>query len=133
MLDGLRNLLPFGVTRTLQVELSTLVDAYKQAEALPQYTAAVYTMSSILTDQAEPSEALKATVVWSTGLENAMVLLSEDQVDTFCNGLATLPVIRFVTPQITLMARQHRYLQDLKTTLKEESRRGPEPTPQSSI
>jgi len=88
VLDGLRNLLPFGVTRTLQVELSTLVDAYKQAEALPQYTAAVYTMSSILTDQAEPSEALKATVVWSTGLENAMVLLSEDQVDTFCSGLA---------------------------------------------
>ncbi len=36
VLDGLRNLLPFGVTRTLQVELSTLVDAYKQAEAFPE-------------------------------------------------------------------------------------------------
>ena len=87
-LDGLRNLLPFGVTRTLQVELSTLLDAYKQAEALPELTAAVYTMSSILTDQAEPSEALRATVVWSTGLENPKVLLSEDQVDAFCNGIA---------------------------------------------
>ena len=86
VLDGLRNLLPFGVTRNLQTELSTLVDAYKQAEALHDHTAAVYTMSSILTDQAEPSEALKATVVWSTGLENPKLLLSEDQVDAFCSG-----------------------------------------------
>jgi len=87
VLDGLRNLLPFGVTRNLQVELSTLLDAYKRAEALPEHTAALYTMSSILTDQAEPSEALRATVVWSTGLENPKVLLSEDQVETFCKGI----------------------------------------------
>ncbi len=87
VLDGLRNLLPFGVTRALQVEMSTLLDAYKQAEAFQDQTAAAYTMSSILTDQAEPSEALKATVVWSTGLENPKVLLSEDQVDNFCGGL----------------------------------------------
>ena len=76
LLDGLRNLLPFGVTRSLQTEMSTLVDAYKQAESFQGYTAAVYTMSSILTDRAEPSEALKATVVWSTGLANPKLLLS---------------------------------------------------------
>ena len=86
VLDGLRNLLPFGVTRGLQTGLSTLVDAYKQAEAFQDHTAAVYTMSSILTDHAEPSEALKATVAWSTGLENPKLLLSEDQVESFCNG-----------------------------------------------
>ena len=86
VLDGLRNILPYGVTRQLQTEMSTLVDAYKQAEAFHDKTAAVYTMSSILTDQAEPSEALKATVVWCTGLEKPKVLLSQDQVDTFCSG-----------------------------------------------
>ena len=86
VLDGLRNLLPFGVTRRLQTELSTLVDAYKQAEAILEETAALYTMSSILTDQAEPSEALKATVAWSTGLENPKLLISEDQVESFCGG-----------------------------------------------
>jgi hypothetical protein len=43
-------------------------------------------MSSILTDLAEPSEALKATVAWSTGLENPKLLLSEDQVEGFCSG-----------------------------------------------
>ena len=86
VLDGLRNLLPFGVTRKLQSEMSTLVDAYKQAEAFDAQTAALYTMSSILTDQAEPSEALKATVVWSTGLQQPTILLSEEQVEVFCNG-----------------------------------------------
>ena len=86
LLDGLRNLLPYGVDRTAQAELSTLVDAYKQAEAVSGAYAGIYTLSSILTDRVEPSEALKATVVWSTGLEQARVLLSEDQVQAFCAG-----------------------------------------------
>jgi len=87
VLDGLRNLLPFGVTRSLQSGFSTLVDAYKQAEALPEQNAALYSMSSILTDHAEPSEALKATVVWSSGLESPKLLLSEDQLQRYCSGL----------------------------------------------
>jgi hypothetical protein len=86
LLDGLRNLLPYGVDRAAQAELSTLVDAYKQAEAVTGACAGIYTLSSILTDRAEPSEALKATIVWSTGLEQARVLLSEDQVEAFCVG-----------------------------------------------
>jgi hypothetical protein len=86
LLDGLRNLLPYGVDRAAQAELSTLVDAYKQAEAVSGACAGIYTLSSILTDRAEPSEALKATLVWSTGLEQARVLLSEDQVQAFCVG-----------------------------------------------
>ncbi len=91
VLDGLRNLLPAGVTRSLQTELSTLVDAYKQAEAFQDQCAAVYTMSSTLTDRAEPSEALKATVVWSMGMANACVLLAEDQVEAFCAGATVTP------------------------------------------
>jgi len=86
VLDGLRNLLPAGVSRALQNDMSTLVDAYKQAEAFPEKNAAVYTMSSTLSDRAEPSEALKATVVWSIGLDQATLLLSEDQVGAFCAG-----------------------------------------------
>jgi hypothetical protein len=86
LLDGLRNLLPHGVDRAAQAELSTLVDAYKQAEAVSGACAGIYTLSSILTDRAEPNEALKATIVWSTGLEQARVLRSEDQVQAFCVG-----------------------------------------------
>lgn len=31
-LDGLRNILPYGVNRGLQTNMSTLVDGYKQCE-----------------------------------------------------------------------------------------------------
>ena len=88
MLDGLRNLLPYGVTPQTQTTLSTLIDAYKQAEAIPELGMGIYTLSSILTDRAEPSEALKATVVWSMGLDQPKVLVSEDQFAAFCSGAA---------------------------------------------
>jgi hypothetical protein len=91
LLDGLRNLLPFGVTRQTQTELSTLLDAYKQAEAVPGLPAGVYSLSSILTDRAEPCEALRATVAWSVGLDDPRVLLSEDQVEGFCAGSPVEP------------------------------------------
>jgi len=86
VLDGLRNLLPWGVTRALQANMSTLVDAYKQAEKVPDLTVGVYTLSSIPTDRAEPNEALRATVAWSTGLDRPQMLLSERQVNSFLNG-----------------------------------------------
>jgi len=91
MLDGLRNLLPFGVTRQAQTELSTLLDAYKQAETVPGLSVGIYSLSSILTDRAEPCEALKATVAWSTGLADPKVLLSEVQVEAFMAGSPVEP------------------------------------------
>ena len=91
LLDGLRNLLPYGVDRAAQAELSTLVDAYKRAEAVSGACAGIFTLNSILTDRAEPSEALKATIVWSTGLDRARVLLSEDQIEAFSAGREVRP------------------------------------------
>ena len=91
LLDGFRNLLPFGVTRQTQTELSTLLDAYKQAETVPGLCAGIYSLSSILTDRAEPCEALKATVAWSAGLADPQVLLSEDQVESFLAGTPVEP------------------------------------------
>ncbi|MDX1381300.1 MAG: hypothetical protein R3233_09270, partial [Xanthomonadales bacterium] len=86
VLDGLRNLLPWGVTQALQSVRSTLVDAYKQAEACRDLPAAVYSLSSIPSDRAEPSEALKATVAWCTGLDRPELLLSETQVAAVGQG-----------------------------------------------
>ncbi len=91
VLDGFRNLLPSGVERSLQTNKSTLVDAYKQAEAVPGIAAAIFSLSSILTDRAEPNEALHATVAWSVGLDQPGVLLSEDQLQNFCRGRAVEP------------------------------------------
>jgi hypothetical protein len=90
-LDGLRNLLPYGVTQQMQDEMSTLLDGYKQAERVPGSPVGIYTLSSILTDRAEPCEALRATVVWSQGLQGAGVLLTEDQLDAFCAGAGVTP------------------------------------------
>ena len=86
LLDGLRNLLPYGIDRTAQAEFSTLIDAYKQAERVAGVCAGLHTLTAAVTDRPEPSEVLKATVVWSTGLEPARVLLSERQVPAFCLG-----------------------------------------------
>jgi hypothetical protein len=91
ILDGLRNLLPSGVTRLTQNERSTLLDAYKQAERVSGSAVGIYSLSSILTDRAEPCEALRATVVWSMGLNEPDVLLSEDQLEAFSSGARVSP------------------------------------------
>jgi hypothetical protein len=91
VLDGIRNLLPYGVTEALQTSMSTLLDAYKQSEAVAALNTGIYTLSSILTDRAKPCEALNATVVWGVGLDQPQLLLSEEQVGAFCSGQETTP------------------------------------------
>lgn len=83
VLDGIRNILPYGINTILQTTRSTLVDGYKRCELVGETGLGIYTLSSILTDKAEPSESLKATTVWSKGLENPNYLLSEQQIKTF--------------------------------------------------
>lgn len=86
VLDGIQNILPYGVTRVLQNEYSTLVDAYKKNELLLPAGLGIYYLSSIPTDKAEPSEGLKASTVWSTGFKSARRLLSSNKLDSFRKG-----------------------------------------------
>ena len=86
VLDGIQNILPYGITRVLQNEYSTLVDAYKKNELLLPAGLGIYYLSSIPTDKAEPSEGLKASTVWSTGFKSARRLLSSNQLDSFRKG-----------------------------------------------
>ena len=86
MLDGIENLLPYGVLAGTQNELSCLVDAYKKNELVPNTGLAIFAMSSILSDKAEPSEALSATTVWSYGTEGATYLISSNQLSQFRSG-----------------------------------------------
>lgn len=86
LLDGLENLLPYGVLAGTQNELSCLVDAYKKNERVGDSVLAIYCMSSILSDRAEPSEALSATTVWSYGAQAPRVLLSSLQLAAFRRG-----------------------------------------------
>ncbi|WP_218599276.1 hypothetical protein [Polaribacter sp. NJDZ03] len=86
-LDGLQNIIPSDVTTDLQNSYSNLVDAYKKSELQKEVGLGVYALSAIIVDKAEPSEALKANIVWSLGIENPTYLLSSLQLDNFRRGL----------------------------------------------
>ncbi len=83
VLDGIQNILPFGVGSDLQNKSSNLVDAYKRAELIKDSGLGIYALSAIIVDKAEPSEALKANIAWSLGLNNATYLLSSQQLKHF--------------------------------------------------
>lgn len=88
VLDGIENLIPFGVESDVQNSLSCLVDAYKKSELQADAGVGLYSMSSILVDRAEPSEALSASVAWSVGMSRATKLVSSIQLDNFRKGQA---------------------------------------------
>ena len=83
VLDGLENLLPYGLNQEFQLRYSNLGDAYKASELLQETGLAIFSLSSIPTDRAEPSESLRATVAWNTGLDQPAVLLCSEQVELF--------------------------------------------------
>jgi hypothetical protein len=63
LMDGLQNILPAHIDSQVQNQTSVLLDAYKSAE-LTDTGLALYSLSSRLTDVAEPSESLSANTVW---------------------------------------------------------------------
>ncbi len=88
VLDGIRNLLPYGIDYAFQTEYSNLLDAYKKCELLPESKLGLFVLSSIPVDRPEPSEALKATTVWSHGATpDAKYLISDRQVENFKRGI----------------------------------------------
>ena len=86
IVDGIENLIPYGVETDVQGGLSCLVDAYKKNELEAESGLGLYSMSSILVDRAEPSEALSTTTVWSVGLADSKKLVSSLQLDSFRTG-----------------------------------------------
>ncbi|MEZ4595165.1 MAG: hypothetical protein R3D55_29075, partial [Chloroflexota bacterium] len=91
LLDGLQNVLPYGATTLLQNTMSSLLHAYKRNELEPETGLGLFALSATLTDRAEPSESLKATAVWQTGLPQPTHLLSSEQVDGFRYGRSLTP------------------------------------------
>lgn len=86
ILDGIQNVMPYGVPCDLQSGTSNLVDAYKRTELDANSGLGIFALSAIIVDKAEPSEALKANVVWSLGLDKPLHLLSSLQLKNFRNG-----------------------------------------------
>ncbi|MEM0961328.1 MAG: hypothetical protein AAGK21_02150 [Bacteroidota bacterium] len=87
LLDGVQNLMPYGIERAMQERQSVLANAYKRSERLDSGLG-IFALSAIPVDRAEPSEALLATTVWQAGLETDTVLLSSRQLGAFRRGEA---------------------------------------------
>jgi len=83
ILDGLQNIMPYGVNTDLQATTSNLVDAYKRSELHEDSGLGIFALSAIIVDKAEPSEALKANIVWSLGLNNPKYLVSSLQLSNY--------------------------------------------------
>ena len=86
LLDGVQNIMPYGVNADTQAIRSNLVDAYKRSELIADVGLGVFALSAIIVDRAEPSEALKANTTWSLGLDSPKYLLSSLQLNTFREG-----------------------------------------------
>jgi len=86
LLDGIQNLMPCGTGSQFNLEYSTLLDAYKKNELLPDTGLGLFRLSAIPVDRPEPAEALRTTIAWSIGLKRQIMLLSSVQLDRFRTG-----------------------------------------------
>ena len=92
VLDGLLDVVPAGIDAHTGQIRSNLVNAYKRSEVGPAGSSAVYSLESLLSDRAEPMEALTATVVWSSGLDGADLLLDATAVGDMIDDRPSVPV-----------------------------------------
>lgn len=83
VLDGAQNIMPACANSDVQTTTSNLIDAYKKTDLDPSGLA-LFSMSSVLTDRAEPSEALYSNVSYFT--KEAQVYLSPKTPDLFRRG-----------------------------------------------
>ncbi|MBN1827004.1 MAG: hypothetical protein JW958_12140 [Candidatus Eisenbacteria bacterium] len=90
LLDGLRNILPYGAHHTMFQHSSVLVDAYKKSELDPRSGLAIYSLTAGIVDRPEAAEVLRANTVWRRGLEDFRAHLSEEAFTAFRRG-ETLP------------------------------------------
>ncbi|MBQ3836247.1 MAG: hypothetical protein II814_03860 [Treponema sp.] len=87
VLDGAQNIMPACANSDVQATTSNLIDAYKKTDLDPSGLA-LFSMSSVLTDRAEPSEALYSNVSYFT--KEAQVFLSPKTPDLFRRGAELL-------------------------------------------
>lgn len=88
ILDGCKNILPAEINSDLQNNSSVLLDAYKKTDLDPKSKIALFSLSSVLTDKAEPSECLKANTSFFT--TESEVFLGENIVKEFFENNADL-------------------------------------------
>jgi hypothetical protein len=85
VLDGLRDLQPYGISAHISQTSSCLADAYKRSEIERESGLGIYALTSRIIDRAEASEMLRSNVAWSVGLDGPR-LLTLDQLPAFREG-----------------------------------------------
>jgi hypothetical protein len=115
ILDGIQNIMPYGVTSDLQNAASNLVDAYKRSELHVESGLGIFALSAIIVDKAEPSEALKSNVVWSFGLSNPKYLVSSLQLSNFRKK-------NKVTPESDIKGEKGAYFINSEVVLKQNTK-----------
>ena len=91
ILDGLRGVMPAGVDLLIQQRASTLADAFKRSELDPETGLGIYALEARIGDRPEPSESLRANVVWSAGFEPDTILMGSSQIGAFRDGATPAP------------------------------------------
>ncbi len=86
MLDGVRNVLPYGAPLSLYQQSGNLVDAYKKTEVDPETGMGIFSLTAGITDRAEAREVLRANTVWCSGLDKFQVHLSGSATKAFRLG-----------------------------------------------
>jgi len=86
LLDGLRNVLPYGAPLSLYQRSSNLVDAYKKTEIDSETGLGLFSLTAGITDRAEALEVLRANTVWCSGLDDSRVHLSRGAIAAFRRG-----------------------------------------------
>ena len=86
MLDGLQNIVSGSTPREIQTTASNLVNAYKWNELDPKTGIGSFTLYSGISDRAAPAESMWANTVFSTGIDDAVILLSANQIAAFRKG-----------------------------------------------
>lgn len=86
LLDGLRNVLPYGVPQSLSQGASNLADAYKRSEVDEETGLAIFSLTAGISDRPEAAEVLRANVVWCSGLDSFLVHLDGEAIEAFRLG-----------------------------------------------
>ncbi len=87
LIDGLLNILPHGLDPALTQTRSNLTNAYKRSEIVDErFRIGVYSLEAGVVDRPDPAEVLRASAVWSVGLDGASVTVSPDAVSDFESG-----------------------------------------------
>lgn len=83
ILDGCQNILPACCTSDFQNNNSILLDAYKKTDLMENTNLALFSVSSIVSDKAEPNEGLYANTCWFT--TDDKIILATDAPSQFAS------------------------------------------------